>query len=152
MSIVRRATPADVATLLPMVRAYWDFEHIAGFDAGRAAPVLSRLLSEPRQGAAWISSRDGVAAGYLLAVYVFSLEHGGLTAEIDEFFVWPEHRGRGVGQELLACAEAEFARSGCTNVSLQVSRDNHDARNFYCSHGYGPRAGFELLDKHIRNN
>ena len=152
MPIVRQATLEDVATLLPMVREYWSFEHIAGFASRRVAATLSRLLSEPRLGVGWIASQDGVAAGYMLAVYVFSLEHGGLTAEIDELFVLPEYRGRGLGQGLLACAEAEFARIGCTNVSLQVSQDNHAARNFYCSRGYFPRAGFELLDKQIRHN
>jgi GNAT superfamily N-acetyltransferase len=44
---------------------------------------------------------EGVAAGYLLAVYVFSLEHLGVTAEIDEFFVLQSRRRHGVGTEFL---------------------------------------------------
>ena len=37
--------------------------------------------------AAWVALADRVPIGYLLAVYVLSLEHLGLTAEIDEFYV-----------------------------------------------------------------
>ena len=48
----------------------------------------------------WIACIKGQAVGYLLAVYVFSLEHLGLTAEIDEFFVLPSARGKGLGDEL----------------------------------------------------
>jgi hypothetical protein len=90
---------------------------------------------------------EGAAVGYLLAVYVFSLEHLGLTAEIDELFVLPSQRGRGVGAELLRCAEAEFLRAGCTNVSLQLSRGNDAARAFYHRHGYSERSAYELLDR-----
>jgi ribosomal protein S18 acetylase RimI-like enzyme len=97
----------------------------------------------------WIAFTRGQAVGYLLAVYVFSLEHLGLTAEIDEFFVLPSARGRKIGGELLRLAEAEFVRRGCTNVSLQLGRGNERARVFYRAHGYGERAGFELLDKRL---
>ena len=87
------------------------------------------------------ASRNGPPVGYLLAVYVFSLEHLGLTAEIDEFFVLPSARGRGIGEELLRLAEAEFVRRGCTNVSLQLGRGNDRARTFYRALGYGERDG-----------
>ena len=95
----------------------------------------------------WVARVRGEAVGYLLAVYVFSLEHLGLTAEIDEFFVLPSARSRGIGEELLRLAEAEFVRRGCTNVALQLGRGNGRARVFYRAHGYGERAGYDLLDK-----
>jgi ribosomal protein S18 acetylase RimI-like enzyme len=141
------AAASDVATLIPLVAEYWRFENISGFDPERVATQLTRLLSAPKLGAGWVASVDGVVAGYLLAVYVFSLEHLGLTAEIDEFFVLPTQRGQGAGAELLRIAEAEFVRAGCTNVSLQLSRSNDAARAFYRRHAYKERSGYELLDK-----
>jgi ribosomal protein S18 acetylase RimI-like enzyme len=89
--------------------------------------------------------------GYLLGVYVFSLEHLGLTAEIDEFFVMPQQRGHGIGLQLLKIAEAVFVQAGCTNVSLQLSRRNDSARAFYRRQGYTERSGYELLDKMLRD-
>jgi GNAT superfamily N-acetyltransferase len=79
-----------------------------------------------------------------------SLEHLGLTAEIDEFFVLPSQRGHGVGAELLKADESEILRAGCTNASLQLSRTNDSARAFYHRHGYTERAAYELLDKRLR--
>jgi GNAT superfamily N-acetyltransferase len=144
---VRKATGDDVSALLPLVEAYWDFESISGFDSDQIARQLKRLLSEPHLGVGWIALEDDDAVGYLLAVYVFSLEHQGLTAEIDELFVSPIGRNAGVGTELLDGAHVEFARIGCTNVSLQLSRQNAAARRFYHRHGYTERASYELLDK-----
>lgn len=51
--------------------------------------------------------------------------------------------------QLLAAAEAEFGRVGCTNVSLQLGRGNDGARRFYRQRGHEERSGFELLEKTI---
>lgn len=147
MADIRRAGTDDVPLLLPLVAAYWRFERLEGFEPGGVGAQLARLLSSDHLGAGWLAQSDGRAVGYLLAVYVFSLEHGGLTAEIDEFFVAPEGRGGGTGGRLLAAAEAEFIRAGCRNSSLQLARGNAAARRFYARHGYRARAGFELLEK-----
>lgn len=144
---IRMALVDDVPSLAQLVAAYWDFERIPGFDDERVAVQLRRLLSDPAMGTGFIALDKDLPAGYLLAVYVFSLEHLGVTAEIDEFFVLPSHRGTGVGSGLLVAAESEFARAGCTNVSLQLGRENDSAREFYHRHGYGKRSGYELLDK-----
>jgi GNAT superfamily N-acetyltransferase len=144
---IRPITSKDILALLPLVEQYWVFEDVAGFDAARVTKELQRLCADPALGIGWIASVDGKAVGYLLAVYVFSLEHLGLTAEIDEFFVLPSARGKGLGDELLKLAEAEFIRRGCTNVALQLGKGNDRAHIFYRAHGYDERAGFELLDK-----
>lgn len=143
------ATTADIERLLPLVEQYWRFEAIEGFDARRLAVLLQRVVSDESLGHVWLAEVDGNAAGYLLAVYVFSLEHQGLTAEIDEFFVGPAYRSLGIGSQLLASAEATFRLRGCTNVALQIGRDNDEARAFYRAHGYADRAGFDLVDKDL---
>jgi GNAT superfamily N-acetyltransferase len=144
---VRNASPDDVSTLLPLVEEYWRFEGITDFAPSAVGPQLQRLLSQPRLGRGWIALCDDRPVGYLLGVYVFSLEHLGLTAEIDEFFVLPSVRGSGLGRALLSAAEAEFAAAGCTNVALQLGRTNDAGRAFYLRRGYRPRSGYELLDK-----
>jgi GNAT superfamily N-acetyltransferase len=144
---IRRAATDDVEQLLGLVQAYWRFESIEGFDPAQVAPQLRRVLVSPDLGAGWLALDGDAAVGYLLAVYVFSLEHLGLTAEIDELFVDPRARGAGIGGKLLEAAEVEFAARGCTNASLQLGIGNENARVFYRARGYSPRSGFELLDK-----
>ena len=144
---IRAATVADVPALVPLVEQYWLFEDIAQFDAARVGRELSRALADPALMSGWIARVKGEAVGYLLAVYVFSLEHLGLTAEIDEFFVLPGARSGGIGDKLLRLAEAEFRRRQCTNVFLQIGKGNDRARIFYRAHGFDGRDGFDLLDK-----
>ena len=147
---VLAATPTEVEVLLPMVEQYWRFEAIGGFDAARMRKLLTRVLEDEHLGRAWVATVYGEPAGYLLAVYLFSLEYQGLTAEIDEFFVLPPHRGLGLGHLMLATAEVQFRLEGCTNVSLQLGRSNDAARKFYRSNGFENRAGFDLVSKPLR--
>ncbi len=147
---IQPAVPGDVETLLPMVEQYWRFENIEGFDAERMRSLLTRVLEDSNLGRVWLATVYGEPAGYLLAVYVFSLEHQGLTAEIDEFFVVPAHRGLGVGNQMLEAAENQFRIQGCTNVSLQLGRSNEAARKFYRRHGFDDRAGYELVSKDLK--
>lgn len=90
---------------------------------------------------------EEVPVGYFLAVYVFSLEHLGLTAEIDEFFILPQYRKKGIGKKLLENAETEFIRIGCRNVSLQIDKQNDAARAFYHKQNYFERSRFQILEK-----
>jgi GNAT superfamily N-acetyltransferase len=147
--VIRVATAGDMTALLTLIREYWDFEHIDGFDAARLAPVLAELFARPELGCTWIVESSGRAVGYLAAVYVYSLEHAGLTAEIDELYLQPEVRSGGIGRRLLGMAEDEFARVGCTNASFQIGRGNEAARRFYERCGYAPRDGYGLMDKGI---
>ena len=145
---IRAATPGDIPQLLSLVRRYWEFEEIEGFAALRVELTLKRLLGEPRLGAAWVAE-DAAARliGYLLAVKVLSVEHQGIMAEIDEFFVLPEARSHGTGARLLAAAERALADQGCVRLQLQLGTGNVAARHFYEKRGYAAREGYELLDK-----
>ena len=144
---VRPAASNDIPPLLALVRRYWEFEAIAGFAALRVELVLQQLLAEPRLGAIWVAESDARLVGYLIAVLVLSVEHQGLMGEIDEFFVVPEARSRGVGRQLLAAAETALAARGCVRLQLQLQVANSEARAFYQRRGYTARAGYELLDK-----
>lgn len=148
---IQLISPDDIPRLLPLVEAYWQFEDLLGFDALAVEGALRRLVGSPDLGSAWIArSHDSTdPVGYLLLVYVFSLEHGGLTAEVDELFVAPRARGVGVGRKLLETAEAACVDMGCRHLSLQVGSKNKAAREFYRSIGFAPRTGFNLFEKRL---
>jgi ribosomal protein S18 acetylase RimI-like enzyme len=148
--LIRAAVTADVAGVASLAEQYWEFESIRGFDRRRIEGLLLRLLAEPELGACWVAEAGGELCGYLLAVFMFSFEHGGLMAEIDEIFVSTQKRSMGVGALLLAHAERDLATRGLVRLQLQLGVENHRARIFYERLGFGRRAGYELLDKAVQ--
>jgi GNAT superfamily N-acetyltransferase len=144
---VRPAAVADIAAIASMVQRYWKFEGIGGFERGGVETTLSALLSHPKHGACWVADNGGTLCGYLTAVFMLSIEHGGLMAEIDEFFVDAEQRSDGLGSQLIAAAEHDLAALGLKRLQLQLNRGNQRAFEFYARRGFKRRAGYELLDK-----
>jgi GNAT superfamily N-acetyltransferase len=148
----RLATVGDIAGIAALVERYWEFESIGGFDRPRIEALLGAFLSEPERGACWVAEADGRLHGYLLAVFMFSLEHGGLMAEIDEIFVSHDMRSAGVGALIVAAAERDLAGRGLVRLQLQLGVHNERARRFYERHGFHRRAGYELFDKPLQEN
>jgi GNAT superfamily N-acetyltransferase len=144
---IRRATASDAPAIAPHMRRYWEFERIAGFDHSSAIASLAGFLSNPQQGAGWIADHAGRVDGYLLAVLVFSFEHGGMMAEIDELYVDPSQRSAGTGSLLLATAERDLRAAGVIRLQLQLNVENKRGREFYQRNGFEARAGYELHEK-----
>ena len=92
----RPATLADLDTLLPLMRAFCaEDEH--PFETGAVRGALAGLLDDPGRGRAFMTSDAGVAVGYLVVCFGYSLEFRGRDAFVDELYVAPARRGRGPG-------------------------------------------------------
>jgi ribosomal protein S18 acetylase RimI-like enzyme len=140
---------ADIPPIAKLVERYWEFEAISGFNRLRIEALLKDLLSLPERGAAWVAENNGRVCGYLMAAYIYSVEYGGLMAEIDEFFVLPDTRSAGIGSSLLAAAQRDMAARGITRLQLQLGVDNQRGREFYQRQGFRRRERYELFDKSL---
>jgi GNAT superfamily N-acetyltransferase len=147
--VIRLALAPDIEGIGSLVALYWDFEGIAGFDRTRITNLLTDLVHAPDRGQVWVAQEGAHLVGYLLAVYLFSLEHGGLMAEIDEFFVVPEKRSLEIGADLLAVATTAMAERGIDHVQLQLGVHNSRGQRFYEQHGFEPLPGYRFLHKSL---
>jgi GNAT superfamily N-acetyltransferase len=144
---VRPAVATDTPLIARLVERYWQFENIAGFKSHAVEKLLSTLLSQPQFGALWLAMVGRDPVGYAIFTFMFSLEHRGMMAEIDELFVLPEMRSHGLGAALLAASEKDLHARGFVRLQLQIDRGNRRARAFYKRHGFAGRAAYQLLDK-----
>jgi len=116
---IRSVQHADTDRLLPLMAAYWASDAIAGFEELTVRRQLREFLSTPSYGCAWLADIESIAVGYLVCTLVYSFEHGGLMAEVDELYVDAPWRGQGVARALMTAARAELHARTC--VSLQSS-------------------------------
>lgn len=132
---ISSAGELDAEDLLPLVREFYSGERLP-FDEDRLRAALGALWADPRHGRVWLAREDGEPAGYGVLCYGFSLEHGGLDAFVDELYVRPGHRGRGIGTALLQAMEAACRVAGVTRLHLEVDDDNEGGRRLYVRHGF----------------
>jgi GNAT superfamily N-acetyltransferase len=144
---IRRARDSDIEAIASLVARYWEFENIPGFARSRTVTLLADFLAHSERGHCWVAEIGRDLVGYLLVVLVFSLEHGGLMAEVDELFVVPEKRSLAIGAAILSEACQAMARRGIAQLQLQLAISNMRAKHFYEAHGFRPVSGYTLWQK-----
>jgi GNAT superfamily N-acetyltransferase len=142
------ATPGDLATLTPLVRAYHAFEGIE-LDAAVREAGVARLLATPELGRAWLVRVGRENVGYCAVCRGFSLEFGGFDAFVDELFLLPAWRGRGIGGQVLAALPEACRDLELRALHLEVARDNHAARRLYAAAGFRARERFVLMTRDL---
>lgn len=80
-------------------------------------------------------------AGYALLQKTYSREGGGLTYWVDEVYLRPAFRGKGLGSELFACMDG----LGAARIRLEVEPDNTRAIKLYSSLGYKPLPYLQMV-------
>lgn len=141
---IRAATPADLSALLGLVRELAEYERLAhevvadeeGFRAALfgPAPVAAALLAEV----------DGAANGYCLWFTTFSSFLGRPGIWLEDLFVRPSWRGRGVGRALFARLAALAVERGCGRLEWAVLDWNESAQAFYRRLGAAPNVEWSV--------
>ena len=137
------ATPQSLDELLPLVRLYHLFEEIELSDEEREKALIP-LLGNSHIGRIWMVEYDGMAIGYIILCFCYSIEHGGMEAFVDEFFIGESYRGRGIGKEMLGLALLEAKDLNIKAISLEVGNSNLPAKKLYKSMGFHPRDKYSL--------
>jgi GNAT superfamily N-acetyltransferase len=138
MSLLHLATTDDLDRLVPLVAA---FHEEMGYDTDAAhhqAAVMPLLEGSPH-GAIWLVGPRRAPVGYVVISFGWSVEYGGLDGVVDEIFVRPPVRGRGMGFEALNGIAKALGASGVRALHLEVARDDARAQRFYARARFHPR-------------
>lgn len=136
------AKPVHLNTLLPLCAAFHAEEGIESTQEQRAAGLLPLLEGTP-YGAAYVIGPARAPIGYVVICFGWSVEFGGLDAVVDELFVRPSVRGRGVATEALTSLPNALSAFGLRAIHLEVNRENETAIKLY------QRAGFKARDQYM---
>ena len=139
MSIsLRLADPADLPRLLALAQAFHAEDGHALDARGEAA--MAALLADTDKGRLWLIVAAGEPVGYAALCFGFSIEYGGRDAFIDDIYVVPEARGKGIGSRILDLVCAAARDCGCLALHLEVMEDNAGAARLYERHGFRDRS------------
>jgi GNAT superfamily N-acetyltransferase len=128
---LRPATPADAATLLTLVRGLAEYERAPGDVVATEADFVRALSSTPTEMDSIIAEHDGRALGFALFFPTWSTWRGRPGIHLEDLFVVPEARGKGIGRALLARVAAVAVARGCARLEWQVLDWNEPAIGFY---------------------
>ena len=122
---IQPAAPSDIAPLLVLMQHMQrDDPWSEPVDETRLRANLSELLANPHFGLIYLVHDDQVPVAYLVICFDYSLEYRGIGAWVDELFVEPSHRGKGIGTRLLDLAESASREHGAQFLHLEVNHGN----------------------------
>ncbi len=128
---IRAATPADVPTVFQLILALAEYEQLTHEVTGSPAELEQALFGERTYAEAVLAECDDQAVGFALFFYNFStfLTKPGLYLE--DLFVLPEFRRRGIGEALLRYLAQRAIAQNCGRFEWSVLDWNEPAIAFY---------------------
>ncbi|MGB2624457.1 MAG: GNAT family N-acetyltransferase [Candidatus Acidiferrum sp.] len=148
--IFRPVAAEDEPALLRMMRNLAEQEPGAYFfDEPAVREVLRKFLANSELGRAWIFLDGEIPAGYLVLTFGYSFEHHGRDSFIDELYIEPAYRRRGIGRRAMQFVEEHACELDVNAIHLEVDRGNDPAAELYLHAGYVDQSRF-LMTKWIK--
>jgi GNAT superfamily N-acetyltransferase len=142
---IQPATAADIPLILSFIRALAEYERLSDHVVATEASVRETLFGSNRSAEAVIARVDTTPVGFAVWFHNYStfLSRRGLYLE--DLFVLPEWRGRGVGRALLRHLAHVAVSRGCGRMEWAVLDWNETAIRFYRSLGAEPMAEWTVF-------
>ncbi len=133
--ILRQAGPDDLQRLVTMMAEFYS-ESPFVLNLRRAAEGFAPLLADDRLGFVWFIQRESTEVGYVVVTLSYSMEYGGPTAVVDDFFIRSAFRNAGLGKAALAEASRICAARGVRALHVETGDDNPRALAVYRRVGF----------------
>ena len=134
--MIREITKADRNTYLLFAQSFYTLGAVAHpIPRSHLLATFDHLMESDTYAKAYIIEYAGKPVGYALTAKTFSQEAGGFVVWIEELFILPAYRGKGLATEFFAFVkqniEPEVAR-----IRLEVTEQNKQAISLYEKNGF----------------
>ncbi len=147
---IRRITEADVSAVVGLVHALAAYEKAPAECHLTDAQLHKALFADSPALYGHVGEVDGEVAGFALWFLNFSTWRGVHGIYLEDLFVRPEHRGSGLGKDLLKSLAEECVARGYSRLEWSVLDWNTPAIDFYKAVGAVPMdewTVFRLTDR-----
>ena len=143
---IASARASDVETSVALLDAQLR-EHDIVTAEKRLRAVVQSVVDDESHGFVLLASSRGRRVGIAYAAAHLSAEHGGVIGWLEELYVLPDFRGRGIGSLLLAELLARAQTLQWRGVELEVVAGHERAAALYLRHGFVavPRARYTRI-------
>jgi GNAT superfamily N-acetyltransferase len=140
-TVIRRATAEDAGQILEFVRALAAFERAPDAVEATEEGLIRDGFGPNPLFRCLIADYDGQPAGFALYFFNYSTWVGRPGIYVEDLFVLPEFRRKGIGRALLKQVAAIAVENGCQRLQWEVLDWNTPAIDFY------RELGAEFLDE-----
>lgn len=133
--IIKPATESDVPVIYEFIKGLADYERMADEVRATEESVRTNLFGARPYAEVLLARLDGRPVGFALFFHNFSTFVGKPGLYLEDLFVLPEYRGRGIGKALLVSLAKLAVERNCGRFEWNVLDWNAPAIEFYKSLG-----------------
>ena len=142
---IRPATPADTILLAELICSLAEYERLSDVCTITPEVLETHLFSKRPVAEAVIAELDGEAQGFALFFTTFSTFVGKPSLYLEDLFVKPDARGKGIGKSLLLHLVRLAKDRGYGRVEWAVLDWNEPAIQFYKKLGARPMEDWKIF-------
>jgi len=128
-------TPGEIPVLLELIRELAKFEKLEHEFTATAESLQAAFFGPQPAAGALLARVDGEPAGYAIYFSTFSSFTGRAGLWLDDLYVLPQYRKRGLGRRLIEAVARLAAERGCGRFEWVALDWNERALEFYRSLG-----------------
>ena len=133
--VVRPAKHEDRPQLIELMRGYFAFYRAPLPSEEKLASLLDTLEREPDRGVQLVADESGRLQGFATLYACLDTFLADRILVMNDLFVEPAVRSRGVGAALFDASLAYATDRGYARLDWVTAADNRDAQRFYERHG-----------------
>ncbi len=137
--MIRPITAQDKNIFLILAKAFYASSAVAhSVPTKHHTITFEQLMKDQTYAQCYMIETNQKVVGYALLAKTFSQEAGGLVVWIEELFLLPEYRNKGLGTEFFHFVQKNI-EPHIARIRLEVEPDNKDAIRLY------KQMGFDIL-------
>ena len=129
--LIRQGRKTDGRALLSLIDALANFEKLKKPNEAARARLLQDTFGKNKRYDTFLAFLNNHAIGYAIYFETYSSFLALPTLYLEDIFVLPQHRHRGIGMKLFQECVAEAKRRRCGRMEWMVLDWNTNAINFY---------------------
>lgn len=134
--LIRLARDSDGEATVRLVSRLMEELGFKEFDGHGLKETFKDLVGGGTQGFAMVAEGDGTITALCTVSLVVALRTRGIYGIVQEMYVSPELRGRGIGAELLQATLRQAQLLGCSMVEVGTPPEGGRQGRFYCRVGF----------------
>lgn len=150
---IRKAQPEDSELIFRFICDLAEFEKLSHAVSADAGQIKDALFGEKPAAEVIIAEWDGLPAGFALYFFNFSTFLAKPGLYLEDLFVKPDYRGKGIGKALLGSVAKVAVENNCGRMEWSVLNWN-PAREFYEYLGAAPLNEwlvYRITDEKLKN-
>ena len=133
--MIRPATPTDIPAIAKLIRDLAEYERLAHAVDFDEAKLREHLFGSRPYAEVLLAEDDEAVVGFALFFHNYSTFRGKPGIYLEDLFVEPPHRGKGIGKALLKAVAKLAVERDCARVEWSVLNWNEPSIQFYKSLG-----------------